>query len=473
GAWREVFVVLGSVGAGCLALAGCVGFLGASLGGPNLLLLPLVAVLGLADAVHLAHAAGRSGRAEAALAAVALPCALTSLTSALAFLALLVSPSPAVRQFGLLAAVGMGLAWVTGLVLPAAALTFRAPVRPPVPWVPRVHPGVLGAVVVVLLCGAGLTRTDLRLGGELPGDDPVLLETRAVDAALGGIHPVRMVLDTRTPDGTADVDAARGLLRLHQGLESDPAVGAVFSYADVLRWIARGQGMEPARLLVSGPRGRARGFEKAHAEAVARSESSPVALFDADRSAWVLHVRLRDAGAAAWAETLARAQAAARPVGRLSVEGYPALVVAARERIVPELLRVIGVSALAVLVVLGLRTRSLRTTAMGVGVLSGTALGVLGTLGLLGVPLTHTHVFVVALAVGIAVDGWIHLATSDDPRTSDAVVWSAFVWVVGFALLGFSHFPTVRGMGAVLAVAVAVNLLLTLAAARQTGRITL
>jgi hypothetical protein len=456
---RHALVVALAVGIGAGGLAGGMGWLGLSLGGPNLLLLPLVLVLGVADSVHLyAHADGRTP--VEALAAVAVPCALTSLTTGLAFLTLIASPIGAVRTFGVLAAAGMAIALLTGLLLPTSALlllggTVRPVGRGAARWIGRLPAGLLLVGLLALVGLAATGRTDLRVGGELPVGDPVLADLRAVDAALDGAYPA--VLEVQVEDGVFTPAGARAVLDVHDALASSPAVGTVHSWADVLEEAFGSR--HRARSMLVGPLA---GLQHGRVEREARPvlEAAGLPLWTADGSAWRVHVRFHEAGAREWGRTLDRV----RTAGEVRLRGHVALAVDAWRAVLPEMLRVLGASVLAVMLVVGVWTRSWRGALGGGVVLTGAAASTLAVLVLLGQPVNHANIFVVALAVGIGADGWIHVASPDVDvdEVAPALVSTTVALGGGFLLLGTSILPTLQAIGVALAASIATTLLLTL-----------
>lgn len=478
----DTVVVLGSVATGGLALAGTLGWLGLPLGGPNLLLLPLLAVLGFADTLHLlrqasapeALALAPRARALWALRQSALPCALTSLTTALAFLALLTSDAQVIRQFGALAAYGMGLALVSGLLLPAFVFEL-SPTPGPRPFAERLSQqlatvqlprGVLVGVLLFALPASWVT-VDLKLGGELADGDPDLAAQHQMDAALGGVFPMVLRLETDVPDGTGLPDPAARLLQLQRRLDRDPAVGAILSYADALAWIAASRGMRAEDLVErrGDPERRAARYARIHAKALeAGADATPVPLFDEDRSAFLIYVRYRDHGARAWSRTIDFLEGfnRAAPEVHLEMQGYVPLAVGTLHRIPTEAARVVGLTLLSALCVVAFRHRSLRATVLVIPILLGTVLAALGTMGMLGQPLNHTNIFVLSLAVGLGVDAWLHLQAHGRHHAGPAILWTTFVLSAGFLVLQASELRTIRSIGLVLLVATLTNTLLSL-----------
>lgn len=121
----------------------------------------------------------------------------------------------------------------------------------------------------------------------------------------------------------------------------------------------------------------------------------------------------------------------------------------------------IGFVFLAILVMLWALFRSLALAAIGLVPNMLAALGVLGAMGWLGIPLDIMTITIAAITIGIGVDGAIHYlhrfraehayhrdyaaATRDAHRTTGrAMFYTALVIAAGFAVLGLSNFiPTI------------------------------
>jgi predicted RND superfamily exporter protein len=444
-------------------ILGIVGWSGASLTGANTLLVPLVVVLGLADSVHLVRRLAERPRLADAVRDVAPACLLTSLTTALGFAVLAATSQPMLQEFGRLAATGMAVAWVVSLGVPAALVKTWPALRPPpreLADLPTPPAGARPALALLLVGALALTtqvQTGLRPLGSLPDPHPVRDAQALVDTELGGSHPLTLTLPGEAPL-SEDVAAWDALVALRESLGRDPTVGAVWSFADVAAWVGRAMGRPPQ--LLAGPphapeRARVRKLVTMHARTQALAERlSPVPLATDD--SYQLTARLRGTDVAAWADTLARAEARGAVAS-----GHVALAVAAWRQVWPDFLAAVGIAGCVTLVGVGLRFR-LRVLGIAATTLALAVATPLACMVALGWPLDPPGVVVFTLGIGVGVDGILHLATrlerADDPVRAWQEVARPVVWSQGLTLAGLgtlaavSTLPILREIAILLAV---------------------
>ncbi|HHO52788.1 MAG TPA: hypothetical protein ENK18_18410 [Deltaproteobacteria bacterium] len=479
--WRRpaaALVPLLSVGIGVLGLLGLLGHFDQPLGGPMLALVPLTVVLGLTDAIHVVwrlHEALEHGPAAVAdaLSGVARACAWTSVTTGAGFLALIATSSPILRRFGLWAAVGMFLVWITGVWVPAALLVRfpslaprpRRLVLPPLvlgPWL-RVVGGL--ALTGGLLSLASRLEIDLIPGNDLPADHRVLEAHLLHDAALGGLHPLQVDVFPDGELGTADPDAFLALVELQRTAVNHPAVGSVVSFADAML-IAGQASHRTVEQLAGRPGDRRRPrimrFQRIRERALREAEQiAPLPLDDGRR--WTMHLRLHHVPASGWQDLFDHLQRATQGRVRIELSGYPTLIAMARDQIVSDALWVFGLGGGVAPLCLALLTRDLRTAAAAIPMLGLTGLAVLAGLAVIEVPLSHANLFALSVAVGTALDPWIHLhaAKRSDPQSTPPIAVGQGLVILGLLLLGTSRITTLAQAGPVLAGAMAVNLFVT------------
>ncbi len=188
------------------------------------LLEPVVLTVGVAGAVHLVEAfrlergRGRGGReaAEKAIREIAWPALLTTATTVAGFLALATHPIPAVRGFGLFAALGAGLTVaLTFLITPEILargrttdrMTMPAPGSGAVPRtiataLARASPGlVIGALLLTTLAGVAWTRltVDTDPVAVLPRDHPFRVDFESLSERLGGLETFDVMIGRDSP----------------------------------------------------------------------------------------------------------------------------------------------------------------------------------------------------------------------------------------------------------------------------------
>jgi predicted RND superfamily exporter protein len=476
-----VVIALGAPALGCLWLAGVAGWTGLKLSGPNVLVLPIVLVLGLADTVHLLRrveeerAAGAGRRSlERALEAVVAPCFWTSLTTAIGFLGLMAAGSPVLSRFGALVAAGVGIAWCVGLAVPVVALRMwpdLAVARPPGagvpgPLRPRLAVGVLLTLGVVGLGAATQVRADVRVGADLPKDDAVWERIEEADERAGGMFPI--VATLRAPEDRYAPSLVPTSEQIRRSLEPLPVVGHVQGVHSALEHV---RGAD--RMLSSGPRdpwtrqARRRVVDEL-AERVPGVKDGEVPL--------VVGVKL--ASGRQWSAVLRRMESAVRPPLVLEASGYPVSVARMVDRMWSDLARILTTTMGLTLLALWWVARSRATALLALPSLGLTTLATLGLLGGLGLPLSPPNLFVLSACTGVGVDAVIHLATrahelmAEGETPADAVrgslatagvpvLWTYAILLCGLAVLLASPMPAVREVALAFGGAMALDLVVT------------
>ena len=214
-----IFPLLVSVLTICWTL-GLYALAGKSLNMITSLLPPVIMTLSVATSIHIylewlgSTEKDRFKRIAESVRHLYKPCLFTSLTTAIGFLSLLLSPTPAVRHFGIYAAIGVGIAYLLGIVGLAVGLTF---VKPPEasrerhgsavldrlltgvgnlsvahPWrviIATLAIGVVGAI------GFQRIETDTDLLHFLGDDSHLVDDTGFIDQQLAGVSTIELFVE--------------------------------------------------------------------------------------------------------------------------------------------------------------------------------------------------------------------------------------------------------------------------------------
>jgi len=221
-------------------------------------------VVGISDVVHVLTRYYDERRADAthqtamqrAFREVGLATFLTSLTTALGFLTLLTSSIGPVHDFGVYAAVGVGVAYVLAFtLLPSVMVLAPPPVISKsgtgVFWNGALHKAlrwtlrhkVILAVAWVGIAGASVVlgsalKVDNKLIEDLRDDDPFRKQFVFFEREFAGVRPFE--LSVTLPDAADSPASLLALDALEQYLKTDYGVGALVGPATAVRMAHRG-----------------------------------------------------------------------------------------------------------------------------------------------------------------------------------------------------------------------------------------
>ncbi|KIG16776.1 membrane protein [Enhygromyxa salina] len=501
-------VVIPALAAGLptLMLVGIMGWTGEGLGLLNQAYFTLLPVIAVADAIHLLaryHEERRAGghtQDQAIVRAgsrVGVACLLTSLTTATGFASLALADMPILRGFGLYAALGVVLAFVTVIVLVPLLLTFVEDDRhpPPLPglrWVDVVvgfairRPGVVLisslAVVLLALLPASRVQIDNQISGLLEPTHPTSVASKTVDEQLGGV--LGLEFELRAPAGVdlRDPELLAAIHGFELWLAKQDGVRVVQGLASIVAGTGELLG-EPNQ--VPGSR------EQIDARIATIAAYAPLDRLERDDGQHLrIHAGMPDIGGQRFVVVAeqaehelerrlaavpggAQVQAYATGTALLAYRGVNGITKDVRDSFVLVFAVIIGVIALLF--------RSLWPAL--IGVLPNGAPLLLGyaMLGVLGQVLDPLAAVILTLALGIAVDDTLHIMvrTREELRdgaelepalrraighTGRAVLVTSVVIVGGLSLEMLSSFPPMQLLGllggGVIAFAVVMDLLL-------------
>jgi len=412
--------------AGTFWALGLMGWLGIEINGFNMLLPPLVLVVGFTDSLHLmvdirhSLSGGRSRKLAAADAVARLgsACFLTSLTTAIGFASLGLSRTVSIREFGWVCASGTALSFLAVVTIipllassplgrylvvsPAANRTRTAESWSPkrLAWLlrfPRLRIAV--AIVAIVVCSPLPWRLtpDVRTTEALPESSETIQTLKQCDRAFGGSLPVFVVV--QWPEGVAllSQDVVTALNDLHAVIEANPQLSRPLSILNVLQTMPGSRSVaELERYLQQFP-----------SEVLQR-------LVRRDLRKVLVSARVPDVGAAAVQPTLERLETDLKrfeerhPGFHVKLTGRTVVAGRNLRQIILDLARSL---ALASLVIVGVLTLVFRSVLIGLLSIIPNTLPLLVNAVLLqlgGFSLQLTSVITFSLCLGIAVDDTIH-----------------------------------------------------------------
>jgi len=264
-----VFAPLATVVIGVILTLGIITSLGYSLSMISVLVPPLLMILGLSYSVHVVseyyqyrEATGDGiARVRKTLRQVLLPVLLTGLTTVAGFVALMVSPIGAVREFGILAIIGVIVITLLSVTFTPALLKFldrgllgagRQSQAISVAFdrfvnrvalfdlKHRVHIFIVsGLLFVVALAGMFNIQVSTDFMSSVPEDSEVRRAFDVVNEKLGGAYPLYIVVEGAHPEAFKEPSNLAALRTLQDWLDTQPEIGGSVSIADYLMLLNR------------------------------------------------------------------------------------------------------------------------------------------------------------------------------------------------------------------------------------------
>ena len=485
--WPVVLPLVAAGGTVVLVLGAMAAF-GRSVSVLSTIIPSMVLALGTAYSMHFLVHAERSGEsAVSAFRAVARGTLLAAATTLAGFAALATSRIEAIREFGLVAALAVGLTGIFALLVPAAVYKWRQPAPAPprgpdgvdhfVAFCERLvlaRPGwvVAGCATLALFGAIGMSRVtvDTSFVSFLRPDHPANLDRLEIIARVAGPIPILITFDTGRAGGVLDPAVLRGMAGIEEFARTQPGVRATLSVADLIAEMNR------AFLGNEGPRSSLPAALPSNAAAAAQLlllyESSDFAddltrLITPDRESAAIWVRTDIFTSAEAAEvSSALRQRLAETMGQYSpqVTGTVLALFRSSNEIADGQLRSLGSALLVIGGILFAMVRSLRLGLIAAAPSLLPILILFGAMGWADIPLNMGTALVACLSLGIGTDDTIHFllafrqAEMRGLRTAEAVreafagvgramVLTSVVLAVAFGALVVSDFGPVRDLG--------------------------
>jgi hypothetical protein len=432
----------------------------------------LVIAIGFTDAIHLvvdmrrsrAEGAGRMEASRSAILHLGLPCALTSITTAIGFGSLVVGDVEIIRGFGLAAAGGVVLTFVSvittvplgaallpelgGRSRPAREMRWGGLMGDVAAWIvdrPRRVASVGIVVTLVLLGISWQLEPDNRLTEATPRGNESFQALREVERAFGGVLPVFVLVEWDRELGLTSPEVREALEGAAAAFDADPLTSRSMSILNVAALAPPGRTLDE----------------------VVRSMPSDAAqrLVRPDLSRALVSANITDMPTAELKQMASRVEAQLRQLEgeaegvRLYLTGTNVVGRANVNAIISSLAEGLIVAAGAIFLVMMLEFRSLRMALVSLVPNVFPLVFVGGLMVALDVPLKIATALVFTVLLGLAVDDTIHVlaryrrerAAGHDVRTAversvrmvgRALLVTTTVLVCGFAPSLISSMPT-------------------------------
>ena len=506
-----VFRSIRLVGAALFVIAGAtvvsfgvMGWLGIQVNMITVLLPTLIAVLGIADAMHFPVAYRRVrlgepglGDDEAlvkALREASVPCVMTTLTTMAGFLALSASSLAGVRQLGIFAAIGVGAAFLISLPIMAVALhgrsveevrqlprvkSFLDAVRRWVTQRPKVVGLAMALMAAVAAIGAFKVSVDTFTLGFLPADHDVVTDDERLEEELGPYIPLEWTYQP-TDEGVESAAMLRRAARFAERAEEHEATGQamhpeqLYVYVASLVFPFTEEGEELDEELVAQLQDL---FDQIGGEE--RSLMEVLGFVSSDEELGRVTIPVRMMSAAQLAATIEEIEEMAVEEFDASAEvrptGYLPLYATVIHHIVEAQIRSLAIAVVIILLLMTLWLRSVRLALISLIPNLFPVLVMLGVMGYLGMHVDAVTAVVAAIVIGVAIDDTVHFLHAWRKAESDGKDWegclerameevgpaiaiTTVVLVGGFSVLLLAELVTVVYFGLLTVVAAAAAL---------------
>ena len=263
--WRSVLYALAVMGGSLAATEGVMAWRHVPLNAVTGLLAPIILIVAVsltvqisASFLHLPRETSPGARLAKVYRTMFMPCLLASLTTLVWFLTLLVSPVPAVREFGTFGALGtmiavaLAMAWIPvclslagdqpSWVSPAFQLFGRVLGG----WTIRHRWAIAVVAAAFMMAGAVWGRSvhaSTNLLEIFRADDPFRRETEALQQELGIAYPLELELDLPPATPMTSPQTWQTVERFQGVAGRLPLVARTISLTDVLRYIEQAVGI--------------------------------------------------------------------------------------------------------------------------------------------------------------------------------------------------------------------------------------
>lgn len=265
--FAPILISLVSVLAGLTLFIGFLGLIRFPLDPVSTLFPILMIIVAVSDIIHILtkyideikKGKDRQQAIRLTIKEIGLATLLTSLTTAVGFCSLLTSNVLPVRNFGLMAAIGVLIAYLTIIMLATSLLGIIDPKRiirtstGKTFWTKLMQWGYLftlkkqggilivcSIVLLVSLIGILHVSTDTHLGNNFPRGDKVKTDWQFLEQHYGGMRMMEIGVDARNGHTLADHNLIKAVDSLEQMMAGLPAVATSVSTATIFRSLNRG-----------------------------------------------------------------------------------------------------------------------------------------------------------------------------------------------------------------------------------------
>ena len=259
-----IAVALVSIALGLLLFMGTLGLLGRELNAIAALYPVLMIIVGTSDVIHimskyideLRKGLAKEEAIRVAMKEIGLATLLTSVTTAVGFASLLTSRVDPIRDFGINAALGVMIAYVTVILFTTALLSYLSVdqivkigrqqafwdrlLERTYQFTQRRQTAIkIGAALTVVVCvwGISMVTTNYRIESTLPRNRKVTEDFQFFERELSGFRPFELAITTRDSSKVTDYPVLLEIGKIEDHVKAFPFVQSTASITAVYRSI--------------------------------------------------------------------------------------------------------------------------------------------------------------------------------------------------------------------------------------------
>ncbi len=261
-----VTIAMTSIGLSLLFFAGVMSLFGRQFSALSALYPVMMSIVATSDVVHfltkyvdeLRHGKTKEAAIRVTIKDIGLATLLTSLTTAVGFLSLMTSKTPAIYDFGINAAAGVIIAYVTVLLLTSALLSYfdedqiikqgrgQAFWEGFMTWFyqytkdnPKRIALVGSAFAAICLFGASMITTNYRLEANLPLNRKITADYLYFEEELVGFRPLEMAVSIHGDHEADDYEVMKEMLKIEEKMASYKDIEKVNSITTLYKTLNR------------------------------------------------------------------------------------------------------------------------------------------------------------------------------------------------------------------------------------------
>ncbi|MGV9012902.1 MAG: efflux RND transporter permease subunit [Flavobacteriales bacterium] len=463
---------------------------------------PLLIVVGVSNCVFLvnayhheyAHHGNKAKALQRMISRVGAASFMTNATTAAGFATFCVTYSDVLKQFGLIATIGIMVLWVFGLLLVPIIFSYM-----PAPktrhlshlerrWLDRAVETIVmlskqhrTAIYITTFCisviavfGMTKLKDESRIVDDLPADNPVLTDLHFFEKNFNGVMPLEIVIDTEKKGGVLKDATLKRIDRLTDTLATYPEFSRPVSVVDAVKFTRQAfYGGDPERYgLLTGTDKR---FMLPYLEHIGAGDGKGGAtmgraFIDSTRSTTRLTVQMADVGTSRMDNIMTKLRAQADsifPVDKYKVvfTGTSVVFLKGSSYLISNLITSLFWAIVIIVVLMALLFNSLRILIVALIPNMIPLIVTAGLMGFLHIPIKPSTMLVFGIALGIAVDNAIHflaryrlevkltggdLAKAVDNavrEVSVGIIYTGIILFAGFSMFAFSRFGGIKALG--------------------------